>query len=216
MISDKAKNCPKCGAPVITLIKCKDCGGMVSPNAVTCPHCGAPLKTMSMENTNSRYYGNRGAYSNSASTYPKPVAKPMIGFFEAIQTCLKKYAIFNGRARRSEFWYFYLFVFIISVCLSTLASLLSVHPYDYISEEEYRAAMLPSNIIRIIFYVASIGLFVPNLSVCIRRLHDVGKSGWFYLLNFIPIIGQIILLIWYVKDSDVEANRYGVSPKYAQ
>ena len=219
MISDKAKNCPKCGAPVVTLIKCKDCGGMVSPNAVVCPHCGAPLKIMNAQNRSYPYSflnNNRGdTYSNTQSNIIKPLAQPKVGFVEAIQTCFKKYVDFGGRARRSEFWNFYLFTFIISMCFTTLYSILlalSFDSFNSVNEGVYRVA----NIILIICYLFGLVIFLPCLSVSIRRLHDIGKSGWFYLLGFIPIVGIIILVVWYAKDSDVETNKYGVSPKYAQ
>ena len=102
-------------------------------------------------------------------------------FGDAIKTCFNKYATFQGRANRSEFWFFVLFNFICGLV-----------PY--------------------VGYVAAIAFFLPSLAVAVRRLHDIGKSGWFYLLNLIPIVGSIILLIWYCQPSQEGDNEYGSNP----
>ena len=103
-------------------------------------------------------------------------------FTTAIKTCFSKYADFNGRARRSEFWYFYLLTFV--------------------------AAWIP-----FLGWLLSVALIIPSLSVGARRLHDIGRSGWWQLLVLIPFIGGIILLIWWAKDSTPGANEYGENPK---
>ena len=68
-------------------------------------------------------------------------------------------------------------------------------------------------ILSILSVIWSLAIFLPSLAVCIRRLHDIGKSGWWYLLAFIPLVGAIILIIWFCKDSEPGANAYGPNPK---
>jgi len=102
-------------------------------------------------------------------------------------TVLKKYLVFNGRATRSEYWYYGLFNSIIILVL----------------------AFIP--ILDILYILAT---FLPSIAVSIRRLHDIGKSGWWLLINLIPIVGPLVLLYFTVLDSK-EDNKYGVNPKVA-
>ncbi|NQX82736.1 MAG: DUF805 domain-containing protein [Flavobacteriaceae bacterium] len=105
---------------------------------------------------------------------------------------LKQYADFNGRARRKEYWMFVLFNFIFTVSLSAMS---------YITGNNY------------LLFIYSVLLFIPKLAVSVRRLHDIGKSGWMYLIAFIPLVGAIWLLVLFVTDSDIGSNEYGENPK---
>ena len=116
-----------------------------------------------------------------------------MGFTEAVQTCFSKYATFSGRARRSEYWYFVLCYTILTGILSFLAR--------------------NSTVLGYVSGVIEIALFIPMLAVSVRRLHDIGKSGWFYLIGLIPLVGLIIMIVWYVRDSDPGQNMYGPNPK---
>ncbi|EKX87949.1 DUF805 domain-containing protein [Alloprevotella sp. oral taxon 473] len=113
--------------------------------------------------------------------------------------CLQHYADFNGRARRSEYWYFVLFNFIVSILiglsLGVIAGLLNVPALVYLA------------------YLWSLAVFIPSLAVSVRRLHDIGRSGWWLLLSLIPLVGAIILIIWHCTDSQPGANQYGPNPK---
>lgn len=111
-----------------------------------------------------------------------------MGFTEAIKTCFNKYATFQGRASRSEYWYWCLFYFLIFI--------LTEVPYI-----EYLAL------------IAALLVVIPSISVGVRRLHDIGKSGWWYLVAFIPLIGGLILLYFAVLDSQPGENQYGPNPK---
>ena len=102
-------------------------------------------------------------------------------FGESISTCFSKYATFDGRATRSEFWWWFLFVFLVS-----------------------GATGLISDIFQGLF---SLAVLLPNLAAGARRLHDTDRSAWFLLLWFIPIIGWIILLVFYIQESK-EPNRF--------
>ena len=112
---------------------------------------------------------------------------------------LKKYIVFDGRARRKEYWYFVLFNIIISVVLSFVDNLIGTVNVDT------GAGMIGG--------VYSLAVLIPGLAVSVRRLHDTGRSGWWLLLIFIPIIGWIALLVFNVQDSQPEANEYGSNPK---
>lgn len=113
-----------------------------------------------------------------------------MSFTEAVQTCFEKIITVEGRARRSEYWYFALCVFLINIVLNVV----------------FRDG---GAIVRIITFV----LNIATLTVSIRRLHDIGKSGWWYLLVFVPVIGWILLIYWFCKDSQPGANMYGENPK---
>lgn len=105
---------------------------------------------------------------------------------------LKKYAVFNGRAHRQEFWMFTLFHIIACIICSIIDSLASIG---------------------LISLLYSLAVFLPCLGVSIRRLHDIGRSGWWLLLSFIPVIGWILLIYWACLDSQPGTNQYGPNPK---
>lgn len=114
-------------------------------------------------------------------------------------TVLKKYAVFQGRARRKEYWYFILFNMIIVLGLAMLDFLI------------FQTAPGKSpGVLTTIYYLA---VLIPIIAVQVRRLHDIGRSGWWLLLSFIPIIGPIVLIVFYCKDSEPGTNQYGPNPK---
>ncbi|MNJ56322.1 Inner membrane protein YhaH [compost metagenome] len=106
---------------------------------------------------------------------------------------LKNYVGFEGRARRTEYWMFILFNFIVSIVLSIVGALVGL---DSILAYVYAAAVL-----------------LPSLAVAVRRLHDTGRSGWMILLSLIPFIGSIILIVFMCQDSEPGENQYGPNPK---
>lgn len=110
----------------------------------------------------------------------------------------KKYADFSGRARRSEYWYFQLFNILFLMGVSLLTSLLG-----------NSMAMIGS----IIIFVYALGIIIPSIAIVVRRLHDIGKSGWWYFIGIIPLIGTIIILIYLCTDSQSGRNEYGPNPK---
>ena len=150
----------------------------------------------------SNYSAGQGGYGAGQGGYSSMGGAPTPGmsFVEAVQTCVgKKYATFSGRARRSEYWYYTLFSILVSFAASVVGGALFVH-----SEGD----------INILSALVSIALFLPGLGVAIRRLHDIGKSGWWYLIALVPFIGWIVLLIFMCRDSDRGPNQFGPSPKY--
>lgn len=112
---------------------------------------------------------------------------------------LKKYAVFNGRARRKEYWYFALFNLIISIVLAIVDNMLGSF------STEVGIGLLGG--------IYSLAIFIPGLAVSIRRLHDTGRSGWWLLIFLIPLIGAIVLLIFMLQDSTPGGNIYGENPK---
>lgn len=132
-----------------------------------------------------------------------------MSFVQAIQSVFSKYADFNGRARRSEYWYFTLFNMIVSIALSGVGNII-VRLLPFVSAESHSGQFI-SNSLSSIWFVA---IIVPVLALITRRLHDIGKSGWSYLMILVPIIGFIIVLVWFCKDSQNGPNQYGDSPKY--
>jgi len=106
---------------------------------------------------------------------------------------LKKYAVFDGRARRTEFWMFSLFNFIITIVLLVAEGLFG-----------------SSSIVSMLY---SLAVLIPCITVSVRRLHDTDRSGWWLLIVLIPIIGVIVLIVFMVQDSKAGENKYGLSPK---
>ncbi|WP_055489991.1 DUF805 domain-containing protein [Streptomyces sp. TP-A0356] len=107
---------------------------------------------------------------------------------------LKKYAVFNGRARRQEYWMFFLFNLIISIVLTVIDS------------------AMDSNILSILYGVA---VLLPSIGVTVRRLHDTGKSGWWIFISLIPLVGAIVLIVFLATEGKPEPNQYGTNPKLA-
>ena len=123
-----------------------------------------------------------------------------MSFGQAISSVFKNYANFNGRARRSEFWFFALFNLIIYLAASVINCLIA-------------GSSDTTSIIGIIYLLYSLATILPSLAVSWRRLHDIGKSGAYILFILIPLVGWIFLLAWFVKDSDMGENRFGPNPK---
>jgi len=116
---------------------------------------------------------------------------------------LQNYATFSGRARRSEFWYFALFNLIFAILAMVLDRVLGT-TFKMGGVEMYYGY---------IYLLYVLVMFIPGLAVSVRRLHDVGKSGWMYLIVLIPIIGAIWLLVLFFTDSNTESNKWGENPK---
>lgn len=159
------------------------------------------------------------------------VATPQLGFMDAVKICLKKYFDFKGRARRSEYWWFMLAIYIVNAIIngglySVMGGLIAKK--QALVNEGVRIAFEGGDIssieaqdptgtiwiLGILMFILFIALFIPQLSATARRLHDVGKSGhlqWLYLLCG---IGGPICLILCIPDGKPEPNQYGESPKY--
>lgn len=131
-----------------------------------------------------------------------------MSFGQSVSTCLSKYATFAGRARRSEYWWFILFYVIVSFVAAILDAIFGTRIRFSESTDTYYVYQTGW-----IQTIATLALLLPLISVAVRRLHDLGKSGWWWWLGLICCIGQIILIVFYVQDSQPGDNVYGANPK---
>ena len=131
-----------------------------------------------------------------------------IRFGMAIQLAYQNYANCKGRSRRSEYWFFHFFIclvilgYFVIIRISNILFLLSSDKETYITYEY------------ILMYIFCLVSIIPHISLTIRRLHDIGKSGAFIFLYFIPVVGILIILFFSCIDSKKDTNEYGPSPKY--
>ncbi|MEN9644156.1 MAG: hypothetical protein RL238_825 [Actinomycetota bacterium] len=116
----------------------------------------------------------------------------LVGYWK--KCVMENYANFSGRARRAEYWSFWLANVIVLAILFALTRV--------------------SGLFFILYLLYGIALIVPGIAAGVRRLHDTGKSGWMLLISFIPLVGAIILLVFLFTDSTKGSNQYGVSEKY--
>lgn len=114
---------------------------------------------------------------------------------------LMQYADFKGRARRKEYWMFFLFHVIFGIVLMTLDQVIGIN----FGESSYGP----------LYLIYTLAVFIPTIAAMVRRVHDTGKTGWMVLVILIPLIGIIWWIILMVKDSDSGANQYGENPKEA-
>ena len=108
---------------------------------------------------------------------------------------LKNYAVFDGRARRKEYWMFVLFnILVVFVAAFALGLIVGAGAVNLV-------------------YLYNLAILIPALAVGVRRLHDTGRSGWWLLISLVPIVGGIVLLVFFVQDSKPGQNEYGPNPK---
>ncbi len=112
---------------------------------------------------------------------------------------LKKYAVFRGRARRKEYWYFFLFNLLISIGLAVVDNL--------------TGTLDPETGVGLLSGLYGFAVIIPGLAVTVRRLHDTDRSGWWFLISLIPLVGAIVLLVFMLLDSTPGENRFGPNPK---
>jgi uncharacterized membrane protein YhaH (DUF805 family) len=112
-------------------------------------------------------------------------------FMQAISSGFQNYVNFSGRAIRSEYWWWILFTVLLAVVASIIDAALGIG---------------------ILAAIATLGTLLPSLGLAVRRLHDLDKSGWWVLLALIPLIGPIILIVWFCGRGTVGSNRFGPDP----
>jgi uncharacterized membrane protein YhaH (DUF805 family) len=112
---------------------------------------------------------------------------------------LKKYAVFGGRSRRKEYWYFVLFNIIVGIVLGVIDVVLGTFSY--------------SSNIGLLSGIYSLAILIPSLAVTVRRLHDIDRTGWWILIGLVPLIGGIVLLVFALLDGTPGYNQYGPNPK---
>lgn len=122
-----------------------------------------------------------------------------VPFGEAVKRAFSNYCCFSGRASRSEYWWWALFTAIVGTVVNYISLLI-----------------LSDSAAQIVSGIVSLAFLLPSLGLCVHRLHDIGKSGWWWLLVFIPIVGAIILIVWFCKDSQPADNQYGPIPNLVE
>ncbi len=137
--------------------------------------------------------GGRPMMSRSSISGPTHDYFPEVGLFEAFSRAMSNYATFSGRSSRAEYWKFILFGIIIAIVLAII-DLSIFGPY---------AEFQP------ISTLWSLAVILPNLAIGARRLHDINKSGWWLLIILVPLIGAILLLVWYCQRGDDRPNDFG-------
>jgi uncharacterized membrane protein YhaH (DUF805 family) len=115
-----------------------------------------------------------------------------VTFSEAIKSGFDHYVTFSGRASRAAYWWWFLFVILVEIAANIIDAIFGSYP--------------------LFIGIVGLGLLLPGLSVSIRRLHDTNRTGWWVLISIIPIIGFIVLLIFYLQQSDPGDNDYGPPP----
>jgi uncharacterized membrane protein YhaH (DUF805 family) len=113
---------------------------------------------------------------------------------------LKQYTDFKGRARRKKYWMFTLFNFIFLIVAVILDNVL-------------RLTISPEIPYEVFYILYTLAVLIPCLAVCVRHLHDVGKSGWWYFIVLVPLVGAILLLVWMCTDGQTGENKWGANPK---
>jgi uncharacterized membrane protein YhaH (DUF805 family) len=131
------------------------------------------------------------SYGGGGTPLPTP-ANPLVSYWKKV--VLENYANFSGRARRAEFWWYFLANIIISIVLNIIDLAIGV---------------------QILTLIYSLAVLIPGLAVGVRRLHDTNKSGWRLLIGLIPIVGIIVLIVFWATDAPPGPNQYGPSEKYA-
>jgi uncharacterized membrane protein YhaH (DUF805 family) len=114
-----------------------------------------------------------------------------MGFRDAVRSCFAKYITVEGRALRSEYWFFVLFQILANVVANALDLMIGSHFVSILVE---------------------LGLILPAIAVAVRRLHDIDKSGWWLLIGFVPLIGWIFVFIWMCTKGSLGSNRFGPDP----
>lgn len=123
-----------------------------------------------------------------------------VSFSQAVRMAFDSYCRFQGRSSRSEYWWWVLFVAILSFCIGIIESILGF---------SMTAVQTTSGILSLV-------LLLPGLGLSVRRLHDINKSGWWILLGLIPVVGAIVIIIWFAQNSQMQDNQYGPVPNMAR
>lgn len=169
------------------MVFCRRCGREIQAQARFCPHCGQEQLAAGQPNPAGR--ASRFGQNATGQDFRFSEAAPApMGFGQAVSTCLRKYAEFEGRASRSEYWYFALFCLLLSIAEQLFSLPLALRS------------------------LVNLALLLPSLAVTTRRLHDRDHSGWHQLWGLTGIGLLFPLLYWLVLPTQPGANRFGPAP----
>lgn len=208
--------CPNCNAIVsgeegATAAKCGSCGyEFPIYNPSTSDSMEAPDYSNQYRPQSQNYFEQPGGGNNSNQQTVEN-----FNLITAYISMFKKYFQFSGRSRRSEYWFSLLAN---GIVMTILYIIMGISMGPMISSIMMFGAppaggMVFTTIMGILISLYSLAVLIPGIAMCIRRLHDIGKSGWFYLFCLIPTVGAIILLVFYASDSQPGENQYGPNPK---
>lgn len=167
---------------------CSNCGTDAGQSSF-CPNCGTNLV---------------GLKTSGTVTNFNPIT--------AYKSMFKKYAQFNGRSRRSEYWFATLANYILMIIVYAILYVPMIVDLSNNGEPSTVTIAL-SGIVGLLIMVYAFAIIIPSLAMSVRRLHDTGRSGWCLLLSLIPLVGGIIVFVFMVLDSQPGPNRYGANPK---
>ena len=200
---------------------CTKCGAQLADGSTFCTFCGSPQTPAQSAQVNPYSVGANysGGYSGG---YVDPNAPIIPGFSEAVSICFRKYASFQGRASRSEYWYWTLFTFLLNAAVGILLGYIAAASS---AEESLDRAF------EVVQIVLALAFFLPSVSVFVRRLHDTNHSGWLWWLPFLIWLGAVstvgsvsfafsiallvvclYMLILMISRGDEEPNEYGPAP----
>ena len=169
-VGDNADVCLSCGCSLNSYAApkyCRQCGNQLNENAVVCVKCGASTSKVS-----------KSIIQNNTE----------FNIWTSFVYNMKNYSVFTGRARRKEYWNFFLFIFLASAVLGVIS-------------------------FGILGSVFALGVFIPGLACLVRRLHDTNRSGLYALFHLIPLVGAILLIVWCCQEGTKGENQYGADPK---
>lgn len=132
-----------------------------------------------------------------------------MNFTEAVRSVYSKYATFSGRARRSEYWWWFLFSIIAAIVIGIVEGALGLGQGSMMHGGAGFEASYTGGPLSIIWSLAN---FLPALAVGVRRLHDTDRSGWWLLIGLIPLIGFIVLIVFFASRGNTGTNRFGEDP----
>lgn len=169
---------------------CQNCGTDTGQSSF-CPNCGNAM------------VNNFGTAKVNVENF---------NLITAYKSMFKKYAKFNGRSRRSEYWFATLANYILMMIVYAILYIPMI--IDIVNNGEPTTATIAiSGILGLLILVYALAILVPSLALSVRRLHDTGRSGWCLLLSLIPFVGGIIVFVFMVLDSQPGTNKYGPNPK---
>lgn len=207
---------------------CSQCEAINADGAQFCCKCGAQLGASQHGAQKSGYqpqqyqpqqrggyqpqqYQPQSQYQPQPQQQYQPQYQPTygtMGFGDAIRVCMKeKYASFEGRATRAEYWYFYLFFILVLIGGAIVGGILGA----ILSGGDGEVA---AGLAVIVYGIIALGFVCPAISVLVRRLHDTGRSGWWYWIALIPYIGGIVIFIFTLLSSQDRDNEYGPYVRY--
>ena len=175
---------------------CPHCGKELKGEQAFCAYCGAKLPKPGQKQENRKEPSS--AYQKQQSVQP---AVKSVGFLEAILCFYNNYANFKGRATRKEYWYVVLYMTLMAIGFYILDVFGEIVNIAY-GNWGYTNFAIILNVLCMLVHI------VPVISLAFRRLHDIGKSGVYYLFVLIPVVGSILLIVFFCTDSDAD-NQYG-------